>query len=85
TDTIFDYQFETKFNQQFRKHLGIRAQNALTQYLDNTFTKEQIEKYIIGKDFSQIKLTNVGEKTSIEILQFIDKINQLHSQIVSAV
>jgi hypothetical protein len=71
TSSIFDYQFETKFNEQFRKKMGISAQNALAKYLDYTFTKEQIEKYIIGKDFSKIKLTNVGEKTSIEIVRFI--------------
>lgn len=81
--TIFDYQFEIRVKSAFEKLLGVRARNALMLFLDDNLTKEKIEKEIIEKDFSKVKLQNIGKKTSLEIEQFISAVIALHQKIVN--
>ncbi|MBN8696078.1 MAG: hypothetical protein J0L87_06075 [Bacteroidetes bacterium] len=77
-------QFEYEVELLFKISLGIRAQNAMLEYLGDSFTIENIEKRIIFAPFSDIKLNNVGKKTSQEIQNFIQKIIALYHTIERA-
>lgn len=73
----FDKLFEAKFEEM----LGVRAKNALMIYFNYKMPDEDeiVSKLIISK-FDPLRLRNIGNKTAIEIKNFIEAVVKIHYQ-----